>query len=926
MRLLLLFAFGVGSILMLQSSKTSAEASTAPASIALLARLRTALLPANPSCLGSWAAGSSTDPCDASWQGVTCREGTYDVIKLDFGHPVQQLTGPIPGLEFAAFTNLTALVLSGNSFTGPLPLELMSLPNLQHLDITGNQLSGQIPASVGSMKSLNHLLLAENNFNGTIPSSIGNLTSLVRLDLNGNKLHGTIPATLSTLSKLKQLSLKLNSLSGPLGPWLGQLTQLTILELNANQLSGALPDAIGNLSLLWLLAVDENALNGTIPDSLGTNLGTLKVLYLNSNLFEGGIPSSFRDLTSLLYLDLGNNPNLSGPIPDVFGGMTKLASLSLEYCSFNGVLPTNLWNLSQLTELWVNNNELQGPLPQGLAALGSLKKLHLQNNRFTGPLPLSLCYMTQLRELNVYWNQLSGQIPQCLFELPNLVALDLESNLFTGATPALPAGSAVVLSVDNNCLSGAPKQRTTGCPVALPPPPPQGLSGSSQRWWQAVLVVGVLLASAALLGLALLATRLEAYFDKSFWAGLRPASPANLKLGVKEFSLSRIRKATANFSSVIGEGKLGTVYLAAHLLKGTGPGDGRAVVKRAKDPSKHGEFLFKCRVELLARARHRCMVNLVGACLAKQDHLLVFEYCDRGTLHERLHGGGADQEVLPWVARVRVAVNVAAALDHLHHGTSPPIIHRDVTAASIYFCGEDDHPKLAEFGVSSRDAGSGPLPPKRSAASARHPRRARKGGAGPTEGEAVTEKTDVYAFGVLLLELISGQPPMKDVHITSLAAPFLEDPQMTILMVDSRLGGHCVPGELALLAGIARDCIREQPERRPTMREIVRRLEQGLRFDSLFFPGVDDGFSLSNSSSGVGPGSSGSAHFEETRRNPGASVWLQQPSLSFFTAPFQGWFRQKGEAAEPSHIMLSDSGSYDNTNLEMSHLLNSRSS
>ncbi|CAI5941305.1 unnamed protein product [Closterium sp. NIES-64] len=244
------------------------------------------------------------------------------------------------------------------------------------------------------------------------------------------------------------------------------------------------------------------------------------------------------------------------------------------------------------------------------------------------------------------------------------------------------------------------------------------------------------------------------------WCPLSCRCP-NHAVPVTEYSLSKIKKATRNFTTIYGRGSFGMVYLAEDFFRDQS--DPRAIIKRAHDPQKLGEFLFKCKVEVLARARHRYLVNLLGYCVGKGERILVYEYLSNGTLFDRLHR--PELEPLPWETRVSIAVNIACALEYLHHGVSPPLVHRAVTSSNILLA-HDMSAKLSDFGIARGSGGA-------TSSFEENPRRQRKSRAGRAErGEASEasmqmEKVDVYGFGVVLLELITGQKAMKEVHITS---------------------------------------------------------------------------------------------------------------------------------------------------------------
>ncbi|CAI5526535.1 unnamed protein product, partial [Closterium sp. Naga37s-1] len=802
-----------------------------------------------PAALPSWSVEGG-DPCKSQWkEGKIACNNAGRVIRLNLSN--QNLKGPLPGQELAKLVALKRLDLGFNNFTGEIPIELADISSITYLSLESNQIEGALPEWIGSeWTSLVHLRLASNQFSGQIPNGFGQLKNLVMLDLASNQFSGSIPTDIQVCSRLEQLSLSGNSLSGPLPTWIGSLKQLRVLEMFSNNLSGTIPAEIAQATSLESIALDDNDLSGTLPDALG-NLPSLAALYMASNLLEGPIPYSYHRLNGLMYIDLSYNTGINGTVPEFFGNLWLLESIAFENCNLTGTIPASLGSLSLLVEIFLDNNKLTGSIPETLGGLESLNKLYLNQNFLEGSVPSTLCNLTNVREINLSKNGLDGDLPLCLVTLPHVTSLLVSYNQLSGDVPDIPDDSKLFFRYDHNCYEGMPDQS----PCAEPSFTSDGTttsdgnindygadnatwsdttaddyqqfydnssSGNSQQSSQSSssshtpVFIYILLPLLAVV----LACVAAYHFSPKFRDAVHVLINGRDKLGVTEFDLTRIKKATGNFTAEYGRGSFGVVFLADEFFKGQA--EPRAIIKRAHDPQKVSEFLFKCKVEILAKARHRYVVNLHGFCVNQGERILVYEFLPNGTLFDRLHR--PELEPLAWETRVRVAYHVASALEHLHHDLTPPLVHRAVTSSNILLAA-DMTAKLSDFGIAKGSSGGKSAfddTPRRKKS------RKHKQVADVQSPSPQMEKADVYGFGVVLLELITGQKAMKEVHITTMAAPFLEDPQMMPLMVDPYLGGNYRQEELIELGGLARDCIRENAACRPSMREVLERMEENL--------------------------------------------------------------------------------------------------
>ncbi|KAJ4902340.1 Proline-rich receptor-like protein kinase PERK8 [Raphanus sativus] len=289
------------------------------------------------------------------------------------------------------------------------------------------------------------------------------------------------------------------------------------------------------------------------------------------------------------------------------------------------------------------------------------------------------------------------------------------------------------------------------------------------------------------------------------------------------FSYDELAQVTNGFSqkNLLGEGGFGCVYKGVLA-------DGREVaVKQLKIGGSQGEREFKAEVEIISRVHHRHLVTLVGYCISEQHRLLVYDYVPNNTLHYHLHAPG--RPVMTWETRVKVAAGAARGIAYLHEDCHPRIIHRDIKSSNILLDNSFEA-LVADFGlakiaqeldlnthVSTRVMGTfGYMAPEYA-----------------TSGK-LSEKADVYSYGVILLELITGRKPVDtsqplgDESLVEWARPLLsqaiENEEFEEL-VDPRLGDNFIPGEMFRMVEAAAACVRHSAARRPKMSQVVRALD-----------------------------------------------------------------------------------------------------
>ncbi|XP_064966061.1 calcium/calmodulin-regulated receptor-like kinase 1 isoform X1 [Musa acuminata AAA Group] len=278
-------------------------------------------------------------------------------------------------------------------------------------------------------------------------------------------------------------------------------------------------------------------------------------------------------------------------------------------------------------------------------------------------------------------------------------------------------------------------------------------------------------------------------------------------------SMRDLQKATRNFTTLIGQGAFGPVYKAQM------PTGETVAVKVLATNSKQGEKEFQTEVLLLGRLHHRNLVNLVGYCAEKGQHILIYVYMTNGSLASHLYS--EKHEALRWDLRVNIALDVARGLEYLHDGAVPPVVHRDIKSANILL----DHSmraRVADFGLSREEMVS-------------HQASNIRGTLGYLDPEYVssrsfTKKSDVYSFGVLLFELIAARNPQQGLmEYVELAAINAEGRVGWEEIADPRLDGVFDVSELNDVAALAYKCINRLSKKRPSMRVVVQALSQILK-------------------------------------------------------------------------------------------------
>ncbi|KAB8085899.1 hypothetical protein EE612_008925 [Oryza sativa] len=796
----------------------------------------------------------------------------FNATSLEYlSFPNNELNGVINGTLIVNLRNLSTLDLEGNNINGRIPDSIGQLKRLQDLHLGDNNISGELPSALSNCTHLITINLKRNNFSGNLSNvNFSNLSNLKTLDLMDNKFEGTVPESIYSCTNLVALRLSSNNLQGQLSPKISNLKSLTFLSVGCNNLTNitnmlwilkdsrnlttlligtnfygeAMPEdnSIDGFQNLKVLSIANCSLSGNIPLWL-SKLEKLEMLFLLDNRLSGSIPPWIKRLESLFHLDLSNNSLIGGipaslmemPMlitkknttrldPRVFelpiyrsaaGFQYRITSafpkvLNLSNNNFSGVIPQDIGQLKSLDILSLSSNNLSGEIPQQLGNLTNLQVLDLSRNHLTGAIPSALNNLHFLSAFNVSFNDLEGPIP-------NGVQFSTFTNSSFDENPKLCGHILHRSCRSEQAASISTKNHNKKAIFAT-------AFGVFFGGIVVLLFLAYLLATVK--GTDCITNNrssenadVDATSHKSDSEQSLVIVKGDKNKGDKnKLTFADIVKATNNFDkeNIIGCGGYGLVY-KADLPDGT-----KLAIKKLFGEMCLMEREFTAEVEALSMAQHDNLVPLWGYCIQGNSRLLIYSYMENGSLDDWLHNRDDDASTfLDWPKRLKIAQGAGRGLSYIHDACKPHIIHRDIKSSNILL-DKEFKAYVADFGlarlilankthVTTELVGTlGYIPPEYG------------------QGWVATLKGDIYSFGVVLLELLTGRRP---VHILSSSKELVKWVQEMksegnqIEVLDPILRGTGYDEQMLKVLETACKCVNCNPCMRPTIKEVVSCLD-----------------------------------------------------------------------------------------------------
>ncbi|QCD98115.1 receptor protein kinase TMK1-like [Vigna unguiculata] len=853
-------------------------ASADPHDVEILRQFRNGL--DNPELL-PWP-DSGDDPC--GWKYIFCdNKNRVNQIQAKG----LNLSGPLPQ-NLNQLTNLFNVGLQNNRLNGPLP-SFRGLSNLKYLYLDNNNFDSIPSDFFDGLQSLEVLALDNNNLNASsggwhLPQTLQGSTQLTNLSCMGCNLTGPLPEFLGKMNSLSFLKLSSNNLTGEI-PLSLNGSALQVLWLNNQQgerLTGRI-DVVASMVSLTSLWLHGNSFTGTIPDNIG-DMSSLRELNLNGNNLVGLVPQGLGDL-KLDKLDLNNN-HFMGPIPNF-----KAAQVSYnnnDFCVNKSGVPCAFEVMAllgflgglnypeNLVDSWSGNDPCGGQwLGIKCNVDGKVNMINLPNMNLSGSLSPSVANLGSLVEIRLGGNDISGAVPGNWSSLTSLTLLDLSGNNISPPLPLFKTGLKPILTGNplfnggaENPSSGS-KNPSSGSGNVDPASGQSNSSSSDSRETKKSKRKGLVSIVAPIAGVAaaaFLLIPLYAYCFKRRKDGfqaptslvIHPRDPSDSDSVVKiavanntngsisnltgsgsgsrnssgigeshvidagnlRISVQVLRNVTKNFApeNELGRGGFGVVY-KGELDDGT-----KIAVKRMEAGVISSKALdeFQAEIAVLSKVRHRHLVSLLGYSIEGNERILVYEYMPQGALSKHLfHWKSFELEPLSWKRRLNIALDVARGMEYLHTLAHQSFIHRDLKPSNILLA-DDFRAKVSDFGlvklapegeksVVTRLAGTfGYLAPEYAVTG------------------KITTKADVFSFGVVLMELLTGlmaldeDRPEESQYLAAWFWHIKSDKKKLMAAIDKALDVKEETFEsISIIAELAGHCTAREPSQRPEMGHAV---------------------------------------------------------------------------------------------------------
>ncbi|KAH0721166.1 hypothetical protein KY290_006083 [Solanum tuberosum] len=686
--------------------------------------------------------------------------------------------------------------------------------NITQLHIIGSKGASQLHnfsidsfvTTLVELPSLKVLRLVSLGLYGSLPSKLSRLSSLEILDLSSNFFHSNIPREISSLTSLQSLI------------------------LDGNKFTGRLPNGLGSLVVLAVLSVKNNSLDGHLPDMLGS-LHNLRVLSLSRNNFTGDVPD-LSGVENLQVLDLEDN-SLGPKFPQV---SSKIQSIVLRNNKFTAGIPEKVQSYHQLEHMDISSNRFMGPFPPSLLSLPSITYLNVAGNKLTGMLFDDNQCNAGLDFVDLSTNLLSGRLPSCLLTGPK----------------------DRIVRYSNNCLAtGGGTQhpfsfcRNEALAVGILPHHHKHIPGS--KVVLALIICGSIIGGVVLVCATIIVVRkflakiatprkttrsivenaASTYTSKLFTDAnyvTRTMKLGSLSLpSYRTFSSEELKVATNNFDAATFIGNSSDDQLYRGQLK-----DGSYITIRClQTKRKNSSQNFMYHIELMSKLRHNHLVSTLGHCFKcyLDDSIvsrifLVFEYVSNGTLRSWISDKHARGR-LTWTQRIAAAIGVARGMQFLHTGNVPGVFSNNIKITDILL-DQNFVAKICSYNLPILDENVKEQKSTRA---------------------NYEEKTVVYDFGVILLEIISGKQinTKNEVRViqNQLQESIMSNAMSRKNMVDPAIRNSCSDESLKTMIEICCRCLEQDTEDMPSVEDVIWNLQ--------FAAQVEDSWRKDSSSSDASP-------------------------------------------------------------------------
>ncbi|GKU92742.1 hypothetical protein SLEP1_g6430 [Rubroshorea leprosula] len=797
-------------------------------------------------------------------------------ISLDANH----LTGSIPK-EIGNISTLQYFTVEFNQLSGLLPPELGNVTLIKHFHLTSNNFIGELPTDFARLTSLEDFRIGDNQFTGKIPSFIQNWTNLTKLVIQASGLMGPIPSNITVLTKLNNLRISdLNGIDEEKFPLLNRMPNMRTLILRSCNIGGELPDYLGNMTSLVTLDLSFNRLSGEIPSNF-SNLVDVTYLYLTGNLLTGSIPPWI--LQSQKNIDISYNNFINGPqgalscqenYVNLFASSSGIDKSGIVSClksskcqkkryhlhincggnevTINGTTyevdtdragPSSSFESSEdwafsNTGQFLDVNQTRRSFIFTSQSNLSMKDYQLYTNARLSAISLTyygFCMGEGRYAVNLHFAEIMfGEYSRLGRRIFNIyIQGKLVQKDFNIVDEAGGVGKAVIKTFPAIVTNGTLEIRLYWAGKGTTTIPDRGVYGplisaiSVNSDFSPPKHVSVRMVLEILVGPTFVILLIMSVLWWKFYSRQKNTLEQDLKglnLQTVSFSLRQIKAATNNFdpANKIGEGGFGPVY-KGHLT------DGKVIaVKQLSAKSNQGNREFVNEIGMISALQHPHLVKLYGCCIEGNQLLLIYEYMENNNLARALF---ECQLKLDWSTRQKICIGIAKGLTYLHEESRLKIVHRDIKATNVLL-DKDLNPKISDFGLAKLNEEDNTHINTRIAGTMGYmaPEYATRG--------YLTDKADVYSFGIVALEIVSGRSntiskTKENCFYLIDWALDLKEKGSLLELVDPRLGSDYNKKEVMKMINVALLCTSPTPTARPIMSSVVSMLEGKIVVDEL---------------------------------------------------------------------------------------------